>query len=169
VVVPTVLQVPVPDSTKLPDGAGIALITSGTDLRFCTVSNMAALVAPTAVLGNAMAEVIENNDFTPVPLRLMTLGLLAAFDGIVSVPVKSLFIALNPDAVKVTPTVHEVFGASVMPEQVSDEIAKFGPAIAPAGCVRVATLTVPITMLPDACMLLAATIEGAVVLPLTPP
>ena len=54
-VVPTVLQVPVPERAKGPVGAGIASITSGTARRLLTVSNTVALVEANLRIGECEA------------------------------------------------------------------------------------------------------------------
>jgi hypothetical protein len=134
---------------KSPVGAEIGLITNDTALAFVTVSvPVVGLVKPTGVLGSVMLAVTDITALIPVPASDTVCGLLGALDGMVSVPRKSrvVGVALMPLAVKVTPTVHDPLGAIVMPLQVSEAIAKFGPGAAPAGCEFVATETVPIVI-----------------------
>jgi hypothetical protein len=183
VVVPEVLQGLAPKLARVaksPVAAGIALMTSETGLELVTVSTpVVALVAPTGVLGNEIADVALNVPFTPVPLRATNwLPLGASTEGTVSVPLKSLTITLMPLAVKVIPIVQVepgvgaaggiVPGNSVAPEHVSDVVAKFGGS-APGGPELVAAVTVP-TWIMDPDVLRAVTNPSYVtVLPLTPP
>lgn len=135
-VVPEVLQGldPKLDSTpKSPVAAGTALMTTGTELTFDTVSTpVVPLVVPTWVLGNAIAEVCPNVALIPVPASITVCGLPAASEVTVTVPWKSLVVgvALRAVAVKVRPNVQLSpgipLGASAAPEQVSDTMAKFG-------------------------------------------
>lgn len=151
---------------KSPVGAGIVLMTTDTALRFDTVSvPVVKLVVPTWVLPKVTLPVAPIAAFIPDPASVTNCGLLGASEGTVSVPLKSLVVTLNALAVKVTPTVHEVLGASAMPEHRSDEIAKFGPGPGPE---FVATLIVPMWIV-TADWFVAVTVVGAVVLPVTPP